>query len=119
MSILRLSVTQTASWFHWCAENGFTAIAELDCKEQFNNIQRGTIEEHLKIGSEWLIARKRWRSKEVTWSVHHAHTKMERAGKAVGGNFHYIRHDDKFFSTTLHIIIVATAHGTFGPKRTV
>ena len=87
-------VTEMASWFHWCAENGFPPIAELDCKEQFNNIEPGTIEEHLKAGSEWLIARKRWRAKELTWSVHHAHTKMDRAGKAASGSFHYISHDD-------------------------
>ena len=57
MSILWLSITEMGSWFHWCAENGFAAIAELDCKEQFNNIWPGTIEEHLNTGSEWLIAR--------------------------------------------------------------
>ena len=94
MSILRSSITEMASCFYWCAENGFTAIAELECKEQFNNIQPGTIEGHLKTGSEWLIARKRWRAKELTWSVHHAHTKMERARKAASGSFHYINHDD-------------------------
>ena len=71
MSFLRLSITKMSAWFHWCAENGFTAIAELDCKEQFNNIQPRTIEQHFKTGSEWLIARKRWRAKELTWSVHH------------------------------------------------
>ena len=94
MSILRLSVTEMASRFHRCAENGFTAIAELECKDQFNNIEPGTIEEHLKADSEWLIARKWCRGKEVIWSVHHAHTKMDRAGKAFGGSFHCVIHDE-------------------------
>ena len=66
----------------------------MDCKEQFNNSQPRTIEEHLKAGSEWLIARTRCRAKELSWSVHHAHTKMDTAGKVASGSFHYISHDD-------------------------
>ena len=36
MSFLWLSGTELSSWFHRASKNGFTAIGELDCKEQFN-----------------------------------------------------------------------------------
>ena len=48
MSFLRLAETHMAAWSEWCGENGMTAIAELKCKEQFNNIPPQTVIDHLK-----------------------------------------------------------------------
>ena len=42
MSFLRLSFSALARWFRWCGLVGMTAIAELDFKEQFNNIPPDT-----------------------------------------------------------------------------
>ena len=94
MSFLTLSVTELSSWYHWCANNGFTAIVEFDGKEQFKNIPPTTMHDHLKASSEWLTNRKRWRAKDLIWSIHHMHAKMDRAGKASSQNFHYINHED-------------------------
>ena len=67
MSFLRLSVNDLSRWFHWAADNGFTAISELDCKEQFNNIPPDTVHEHLQASSKWLIAKRRWGAKDLVW----------------------------------------------------
>ena len=36
ISFLRLSVSDMSNQFHWVSTQGFTANAELDCKEQYD-----------------------------------------------------------------------------------
>ena len=93
MSFLRLFVTDMAAWFEWCGENGMTAIAELECKEQFNNIPPQTVIDHLHACTNWLKKRCRWRASELVWSVHHTHSRLDRAGKAASHGFRYVSHE--------------------------
>ena len=72
-------VQDMASWFHWCGEHGLTAIGELDCKEQFNNVPRTTVVDHMTDCTDWLAKRCRWHATELLWSVHHTHARLDQS----------------------------------------
>ena len=71
-----------------------TCITEPDCKEQFNKIQPTWIDDHVSEGIDFLAKRKRWRMTEVTWSVHHTLSALDRPGMGTNKQFWYLTHDE-------------------------
>ena len=47
----------------------------------------------MKQASDWLVKKRRWHMQYVVWSIHHAHKKLDRAGKAAAHGFRYIQQD--------------------------
>ena len=67
--------------FLFCARPGRTSVTELDCKEQCSNIQLLDVDSELTAASEWRSSKRRWRMKEIVWSVHHLHSKLDRRAR--------------------------------------
>ena len=44
--------------------------------------------------SKWLIKRCRWRASELVWSVHHPHSRLDRAGKTNSQGFKFVSHSE-------------------------
>ena len=96
------------------AEHGMTAIAEIDGKEQFNTIPPQTVIDHLTAYSKWLGARCCWRASELVWSVHHTHSRLDRAGKAASQGFRYVTHQELTAIVTQQL---TANNGCFGAGR--
>ena len=94
MSFQVLRVTDVAQWYRWIDSMGLTTPVELDCKEQFNRVRPVWVVHHMRAASSWLYERKRWRSSELTWSIHKDHRRLDRAGKVCAQRFRYVTHDD-------------------------
>ena len=75
------SVNRVADWFHWLPSVGCSYIVELDCKDQFNHVPPSCVESHMTESSKWLAKRRRWRMKDICWSVHRDSKKLDRAGQ--------------------------------------
>ena len=88
-----LRIHEVADWVAWANRKGLHCVAELDCKEQFNKVRPEWISTHLEQGIAFLSKRKRWRMKEVMWSVHHSTAGLDRAGMGTSKSFRYISHD--------------------------
>ena len=71
-----------------------TTLMELDCKEQFNWVRPEWVVQHMHDASSWLYKKKKWRSSELTWSIHKDHMKLDRAGQACAKGFRYVTHED-------------------------
>ena len=81
-----------SKWFHWLDSIGRTHLSEVDCKDQFNNVDPADIQKHLSEAIEWLSKRKRWRMSEIIWSVNRDSKKLDRAGTANSTKFWFITH---------------------------
>ena len=89
-----LRINDFAAWV-WITESlGLTALAEFDCKEQFNKIKPAWIEPHLSEVAEYLTHKRRWRMGDVVWSVHPSCSALDRAGKGTSNNFRYSSHEE-------------------------
>ena len=89
-----LRVNDVASRLHWVNQQGMRSITELDCKEQFNKIQPGWIDSHMSEGIHFGIKRRRWRMKEVIWSIHHSVSALDRPGLGTSKQFRYLAHEE-------------------------
>ena len=88
------SVNRVADWFHWLPSVGCSYIVELDCKDQFNHVPPSCVESHMTESSGWLAKRRRWRMKDICWSIHRDSKKLDRAGQGASGKFWFITHAD-------------------------
>ena len=69
-------------------------LREVDCKDQFNNIDPVDIASHLSAASNWLSHRRIWRTKKLIWSVHRECKRLDRAGTGNSLKFRYLSHDE-------------------------
>ena len=69
-------------------------LTELDCKEQFNRVRPEWVVQHMRDASSWLYKKKKWRSSQLTWSIHKDHRKLDRVGQACAKGFRYVTHED-------------------------
>ena len=89
-----LRVTDVAQWYRWIDSMGLTTLVGLDCQEQFNRVRPEWVVQYMRAASSWLYTRKKWRSSELTWSIHKDHRRLDRAGKACAQGFKYVTHED-------------------------
>ena len=93
-NILLHSVRDVSRWYASLDEIGVTHISEIDRKDQFNKIPPTTVLSHIDAASAWLTKRRRWRAKEIVWSIHKDHKQLDRAGQGASGKFWYMTHED-------------------------
>ena len=89
-----LRVNDVAAWLEWVNRQNMTCITELDCKQQFNKIQPTWIDNHMSEGIDFLAKHRRWRMTEVTWSVHHTLSALDRPGMGTNKQFRYLTHQE-------------------------
>ena len=88
------SVKEVSQWYAALDELGITHISEINCKDQFNKIPRKPVLSHMPEAFDWLSKKRRWRAKQVVWSIQREHEQLDRAGQGASGNFWYISHDE-------------------------
>ena len=75
------SVKDVSRWWHALRELNITHITEIDCKNQFNKIPPHVVLSHVAEASQWLSKKRRWRARELIWSIHKEHRQLDRAGQ--------------------------------------
>ena len=87
------AVNSVSQWYHWLSPIGVQYVSEVDCKDQFNNIDPDDAHSHLSSASAWLSSRKRWRMQEITWSMHKESKQLYRAGLGNSTKFWFVTHE--------------------------
>ena len=86
-------VNSVSLWYHWLSSIGVKYVSEVDCKDQFNNIDPNDSQSHLSSASSWLSSRKRWHMHEIMWSVHKESKRLDRARRGNSTKFWYVTHE--------------------------
>jgi len=93
-AFLVLNLNDMGAWVRQLATWEPACIGEADCKDQFNHVPPALVVRHLREASAWLKARRRWRATTLGWSIHKDNSRLDRAGPAKKGTFHFVSMED-------------------------
>ena len=93
-AFLVLNLNDMGAWVKQLATWEPACIGEADCKDQFNHVPPALVVQHLREASAWLKARRRWRATTLGWSIHKDNSRLDRAGPAKKGTFHFVSMED-------------------------
>ena len=69
------------------------SISKFDCKDHFHNICPTMAASHLQEAFNWqLAARRKWRRKEIEWSIHKDTKQLDQTGRPKAEKFYYPTH---------------------------